>query len=85
MRDRLSQNKDRLPYKQGLLFSLLGILILVSVLSAGLLRSRIGRAMVAVRDNETAAAVIRSWGYASASRARSQGVAWPSRRAGSAA
>lgn len=36
----------------------LGILILVSVLSAGLLRSRIGRAMVAVRDNETAAAVM---------------------------
>ena len=36
----------------------LGILILVSILSAGLLRSRIGRAMVAVRDNETAAAVM---------------------------
>ncbi len=34
------------------------ILILVSVLSAGLIRSRIGRAMVAVRDNETAAAVM---------------------------
>jgi branched-chain amino acid transport system permease protein len=36
----------------------LGILILVSILSAGLIRSRIGRAMVAVRDNETAAAVM---------------------------
>jgi branched-chain amino acid transport system permease protein len=36
----------------------LAILIVVSVLSAGLLRSRIGRAMVAVRDNETAAAVM---------------------------
>jgi branched-chain amino acid transport system permease protein len=36
----------------------LAILILVSVLSAGLIRSRIGRAMVAVRDNETAAAVM---------------------------
>jgi branched-chain amino acid transport system permease protein len=36
----------------------LGILVLVSILSAGLLRSRIGRAMVAVRDNETAAAVM---------------------------
>jgi branched-chain amino acid transport system permease protein len=34
------------------------ILILVSVLGAGLVRSRIGRAMVAVRDNETAAAVM---------------------------
>ncbi len=34
------------------------ILTLVSILSAGLLRSRIGRAMVAVRDNETAAAVM---------------------------
>jgi branched-chain amino acid transport system permease protein len=34
------------------------ILMLVSILSAGLLRSRIGRAMVAVRDNETAAAVM---------------------------
>lgn len=34
------------------------ILIVVSVLSAGLVRSRIGRAMVAVRDNETAAAVM---------------------------
>lgn len=34
------------------------ILIVVSILSAGLLRSRIGRAMVAVRDNETAAAVM---------------------------
>ncbi len=34
------------------------ILIIVSVLSAGLVRSRIGRAMVAVRDNETAAAVM---------------------------
>jgi branched-chain amino acid transport system permease protein len=36
----------------------LGILVVVSVLSAGLMRSRIGRAMVAVRDNETAAAVM---------------------------
>ena len=36
----------------------LGTLVIVSVLSAGLLRSRIGRAMVAVRDNETAAAVM---------------------------
>jgi branched-chain amino acid transport system permease protein len=36
----------------------LAVLILVSILSAGLLRSRIGRAMVAVRDNETAAAVM---------------------------
>jgi branched-chain amino acid transport system permease protein len=36
----------------------LTILILVSILSAGLVRSRIGRAMVAVRDNETAAAVM---------------------------
>ncbi len=36
----------------------LGILVLVSILSAGLIRSRIGRAMVAVRDNETAAAVM---------------------------
>ena len=36
----------------------LAILIVVSVLSAGLIRSRIGRAMVAVRDNETAAAVM---------------------------
>ena len=36
----------------------LGILIVVSILSAGLIRSRIGRAMVAVRDNETAAAVM---------------------------
>ena len=36
----------------------LAILVVVSVLSAGLLRSRIGRAMVAVRDNETAAAVM---------------------------
>ena len=36
----------------------LAILILVSILSAGLIRSRIGRAMVAVRDNETAAAVM---------------------------
>jgi branched-chain amino acid transport system permease protein len=36
----------------------LAILVLVSVLSAGLIRSRIGRAMVAVRDNETAAAVM---------------------------
>jgi branched-chain amino acid transport system permease protein len=36
----------------------LGVLIVVSILSAGLLRSRIGRAMVAVRDNETAAAVM---------------------------
>jgi len=36
----------------------LAILLLVSILSAGLLRSRIGRAMVAVRDNETAAAVM---------------------------
>jgi branched-chain amino acid transport system permease protein len=36
----------------------LAILIIVSILSAGLLRSRIGRAMVAVRDNETAAAVM---------------------------
>jgi branched-chain amino acid transport system permease protein len=34
------------------------ILMVVSILSAGLLRSRIGRAMVAVRDNETAAAVM---------------------------
>jgi branched-chain amino acid transport system permease protein len=34
------------------------ILLVVSILSAGLLRSRIGRAMVAVRDNETAAAVM---------------------------
>jgi branched-chain amino acid transport system permease protein len=34
------------------------ILVVVSILSAGLLRSRIGRAMVAVRDNETAAAVM---------------------------
>jgi branched-chain amino acid transport system permease protein len=34
------------------------ILIIVSILSAGLVRSRIGRAMVAVRDNETAAAVM---------------------------
>ena len=34
------------------------VLIVVSILSAGLLRSRIGRAMVAVRDNETAAAVM---------------------------
>jgi branched-chain amino acid transport system permease protein len=34
------------------------ILILVSIVSAGLVRSRIGRAMVAVRDNETAAAVM---------------------------
>ncbi len=36
----------------------LAILIVVSILSAGLIRSRIGRAMVAVRDNETAAAVM---------------------------
>jgi branched-chain amino acid transport system permease protein len=36
----------------------LGILVVVSILSAGLIRSRIGRAMVAVRDNETAAAVM---------------------------
>ena len=36
----------------------LTILILVSILSAGLVRSRIGRSMVAVRDNETAAAVM---------------------------
>jgi len=36
----------------------LGTLIVVSILSAGLLRSRMGRAMVAVRDNETAAAVM---------------------------
>jgi branched-chain amino acid transport system permease protein len=36
----------------------LAILIVVSVLAAGLVRSRIGRAMVAVRDNETAAAVM---------------------------
>ncbi len=36
----------------------LAILVVVSILSAGLLRSRIGRAMVAVRDNETAAAVM---------------------------
>ncbi len=36
----------------------LAILIVVSILSAGLVRSRIGRAMVAVRDNETAAAVM---------------------------
>lgn len=36
----------------------LGMLVVVSILSAGLLRSRIGRAMVAVRDNETAAAVM---------------------------
>jgi branched-chain amino acid transport system permease protein len=34
------------------------ILIIVSILSAGLIRSRVGRAMVAVRDNETAAAVM---------------------------
>ena len=34
------------------------ILIIVSVLGAGLVRSRIGRAMVATRDNETAAAVM---------------------------
>ena len=34
------------------------ILVVVSILSAGLIRSRIGRAMVAVRDNETAAAVM---------------------------
>jgi branched-chain amino acid transport system permease protein len=34
------------------------VLVVVSILSAGLLRSRIGRAMVAVRDNETAAAVM---------------------------
>ncbi len=34
------------------------ILVVVSMLAAGLLRSRIGRAMVAVRDNETAAAVM---------------------------
>ncbi|HSM64946.1 MAG TPA: branched-chain amino acid ABC transporter permease, partial [Ilumatobacteraceae bacterium] len=36
----------------------LGILIIVSVLVSGLVRSRVGRAMVAVRDNETAAAVM---------------------------
>ena len=36
----------------------LGILIFVSILVSGLIRSRIGRAMVAVRDNETAAAVM---------------------------
>ena len=36
----------------------LGILIVVSILSAGLIRSRVGRAMVATRDNETAAAVM---------------------------
>jgi ABC-type branched-subunit amino acid transport system permease subunit len=36
----------------------LAILVVVSVLSAGLIRSRMGRAMVAVRDNETAAAVM---------------------------
>ena len=36
----------------------LTILILVSIRSAGLVRSRIGRSMVAVRDNETAAAVM---------------------------
>ncbi len=36
----------------------LAILILVSILAAGLIRSRVGRAMVAVRDNETAAAVM---------------------------
>ncbi len=36
----------------------LAILVVVSILSAGLIRSRIGRAMVAVRDNETAAAVM---------------------------
>ncbi len=34
------------------------VLVIVSILSAGLLRSRIGRAMVAIRDNETAAAVM---------------------------
>ncbi len=36
----------------------LAILVVVSILAAGLMRSRIGRAMVAVRDNETAAAVM---------------------------
>ena len=36
----------------------LGILIVASILSAGLLRSRIGRSMIATRDNETAAAVM---------------------------
>ncbi len=36
----------------------LGILIVASVLSAGLIRSRIGRSMIATRDNETAAAVM---------------------------
>lgn len=34
------------------------VLVVVSILSAGLLRSRIGRAMVSIRDNETAAAVM---------------------------
>lgn len=34
------------------------LLIVVAVLASNLLRSRIGRAMVAVRDNETAAAVM---------------------------
>jgi branched-chain amino acid transport system permease protein len=36
----------------------LAILVVVSILCAGIVRSRIGRAMVAVRDNETAAAVM---------------------------
>jgi branched-chain amino acid transport system permease protein len=36
----------------------LGMLLLVSVLVSGLIRTRIGRSMVAIRDNETAAAVM---------------------------
>ena len=36
----------------------LGMLVIVSVIASNLLRSRIGRAMIAVRDNETAAAVM---------------------------
>jgi branched-chain amino acid transport system permease protein len=34
------------------------LLLLVAVLTAGLIRSRIGRSMIATRDNETAAAVM---------------------------
>lgn len=35
-----------------------GVLVIVSLVASNLLRSRIGRAMIAVRDNETAAAVM---------------------------
>ena len=35
-----------------------GVFLLVSLIASNLLRSRIGRAMIAIRDNETAAAVM---------------------------